>query len=56
MADGQPVSISRIGKSWHAGWCEDGTMRIAVQSLDREYVEAVAQGLRARSASLSGDA
>ena len=53
MEDGQLVSFARIGKTWYANWCEEREMMIQVQSPDREYVEAAAEGLRVRDVSLA---
>lgn len=52
-ADGQVVSFSRIGRIWYADWCEDGRMKVQVESPDRGYVEAAAEGLRVRRIQIS---
>jgi hypothetical protein len=51
MPDGQRASFARIGKIWYADWCEDGAMRIGVESPDRDYVEAAAEGIRVKDIS-----
>jgi len=54
MEHGQRVSFSRIaGHGWYADWCGDGVMFIQVESPDRQYVEAAAQGLRVRDVSIA---
>jgi hypothetical protein len=56
MPDGQEVLIARLAgqvETWDANWCEDGVMNVSVQSPDRAYVEAAAEGLRIRSITLA---
>jgi hypothetical protein len=53
MEDGMLVSFARIGKTWYADWCSGGEMTFQVQSPDREYVEAAAEGLRIRDVSVA---
>jgi streptogramin lyase len=53
MPDGQEVLFARIGKMWDANWCEDGAMYVGVESPDRGYVEAAAEGLRIRDLSVA---
>jgi streptogramin lyase len=55
MPDGQEVLIARIAgqvDTWSANWCEDG-MYVGVDSRDRDYVEAAAEGLRIRNITLA---
>ena len=55
MPDGQQVLIGPIAgqvETWYANWCEDG-MYVGVDSRDREYVEAAAEGLRIRNVTLA---
>ena len=55
MPDGQEVLIARIAgevPTWYANWCEEG-MYVGVDSRDREYVEAAAEGLRIRNVNLA---
>lgn len=53
MPDGQRVSFARIGKTWYADWCEDGALYVGVESPDRDYVQAAAEGLRVRGLSVA---
>ena len=56
MPDGQEVLIGPIAgqvETWYANWCEDGMMYVGVDSRDREYVEAAAEGLRIRNVTLA---
>jgi streptogramin lyase len=56
MPDGQEVLIARLAgqvETWEANWCEDGAMYVGVQSPDRAYVEAAAEGLRIRNINLA---
>jgi streptogramin lyase len=56
MPDGQEVLIARIAgqiETWYANWCEDGMMYVGVDSRDRNYVEAAAEGLRIRDITLA---
>jgi hypothetical protein len=56
MPDGQEVLIARLAgqvETWDANWCEEGAMYVGVQSPDRAYVEAAAEGLRIRNITLA---
>ena len=56
MPDGQEVLVARIAGqvgTWYANWCEGGMMYVGVDSRDRAYVEAAAEGLRIRNITLA---
>lgn len=56
MPDGQEVLIARLAgqvETWDANWCENDMMSVGVQSPDRAYVEAAAEGLRIRNITLA---
>jgi streptogramin lyase len=55
MPDGQEVLIGPIAgqvETWSANWCEGG-MYVGVDSRDRDYVEAAAEGLRIQNITLA---
>ena len=53
MDDGRMVSFARTGGTWYASWCEDGDVTVRVESPDRKFVEAAAEGLRVRDVSFA---
>lgn len=56
MPDGQEVLIGPIAgqvETWYANWCEGGMMYVGVDSRDRDYVEAAAEGLRIRNITIA---